>query len=416
MKRNIWIINHYATEMFRTGGGRHYWFAKELIKQGYNPIIICSNVYLTSTEQSVDVGKNGWKLFINDGVRYVMINTSIYQRNDLKRVRNMVDFYVGLRRYANKIMKIVKPDIIIGSSVHPLTCVAGIQIAKKYKIPVISEIRDLWPQELVDAGGIRENGLLAKLLYGLEHWIYKKSNAMVFTMEGAAQYIRDRKWDIENGGDIDLAKAHYINNGVCLEEFDKNLSEIHIEDPDLTDDSFRITYTGSIRKTNGIERLLDLGEKLKTIPDIRIMIYGDGDQVDALKKRIANDHLTNVYYKGRVDKKYIPYILSRSSLNILNYLSGDSFRYGCSNNKLFEYLAAGKPILCTVKMNYSIIGHYDCGTEVETDEEIEREVLRIYRGGRELQERLARNTRKAAEDFDFVRHTQALIEVINTLI
>ena len=414
MKKNVWIINHYATEMYRTGGGRHHWFARELIKQGYNPIIICSNVYYTTSTQSVDVGPKGYKLFEKDGISYLMIRTSIYEKNDLKRVRNIVEFYLHLRRHARRIAEMVRPDIIIGSSVHPLSCVAGIRIARKYRVPAISEIRDLWPEELI-GGGMNENGLPARLLFRLEHWIYRKSDALIFTMEGATQYLRDRKWDKESGGDLDLAKAHYINNGVCLEDFDRNLRETRLEDPDLEDDAFRITYTGSIRKTNGVDRLLDLGKKLKDFPDIRIMIYGDGDQVEALKKRIADEGLTNVRYKGRVDKQYIPYILSRSSLNILNYVSGESFHYGCSNNKLFEYLAAGKPILCTVKMNYSVIGRYDCGVEVESDEEIEREVLRIYRGGPALQEQLAKNTRAAAEDFDFARHTQKLIGIIESL-
>ncbi len=415
MKRNVWIINHYATEMYRSGGGRHHWFAKELVKNGYNPIIICSNVYYTTSDQSIPVGQNGYQLLEKDGIRYVMVKTSTYVRNDIKRVKNILDFYFHVLHLSKEIAGIAKPDIVIGSSIHPLACAAGIRIARRFNIPCISEIRDLWPEELIRDDGMNEKGLPARLLFALEHWIYKRSDALIFTMEGAAQYIRDRKWDFESGGDIDLNKVHYINNGVYLKEFDQNLQTYKVEDKDLEDDAFRITYTGAIRKTNGVERLIRLGRRLADIPDVKILIYGDGDHMDSIRQMIREENIHNVLLKGRVDKKYIPYILSKSSMNILNYTSGNSFYYGCSNNKLFEYLAAGKPILCTVRMNYSIIRKYDCGVEVETDDEIESEIRKVYKGRQEAVGNMSINARNVAKDYDFEKHTQSLINIISSL-
>ena len=57
--------------------------------------------------------------------------------------------------------------------------------------------------------------------------------------------------------------------------------------------------------------------------------------------KMKKENLKNVKFKGKVEKKYIPYILSKSNLNILNYKQADTWKYGGSQNKQFEYLASG---------------------------------------------------------------------------
>ena len=80
------------------------------------------------------------------------------------------------------------------------------------------------------------------------------------------------------------------------------------------------------------------------------------NQKGILEKRIAEEGLTNIKMKGFVNKQFIPYILSKSSVNILNYSNTQyNWSRGNSSNKLFEYMASGKPIISTVKMGYSII-------------------------------------------------------------
>src|SRR5699024_8385515 len=135
-----------------------------------------------------------------------------------------------------------KPDIILASSVHPLTMVAGILIGRRMKVPVICEVRDLWPEAIFFAGKTKENGLLGKILKAGEYWIYQKADMLVFTKEGDTDYIIENKWDIGQGGKIDLSKIYYINNGVDIESFEESIEKFPINDPDLTKDSFKVIY------------------------------------------------------------------------------------------------------------------------------------------------------------------------------
>ena len=177
----------------------------------------------------------------------------------------MLFFYHNLFPVANDYAKIDgKPDVIIASSVHPLTLVAGIKIAKILHIPCICEVRDLWPESLVAYGFIKRNSLLAKILYQGEKWIYKRANKLIFTMEGGKDYIIEQGWAEESGGPINLDKVYHINNGVDLEAFNYNKDNYVVEDMDLDNEqTFKVVYVGSIRRVNNVKRIIDGKKRLR---------------------------------------------------------------------------------------------------------------------------------------------------------
>lgn len=404
--------------MYKNKGGRHYWFAENLIKQGYDVTIFCANVFHNKTE-FIDTKNKKYATDNVNSIPFVFVKTTIALNNGLDRIKNMFIFYKNLFSVAKKYAKLNgKPDVIIASSVHPLTMVAGIKVAKKMKIPCICEVRDLWPEAIFSFNKLKEKSLLGKILISGEHWIYKKADALIFTKEGDTDYIKEKRWNLEQGGDIDLNKAHYINNGVDLEAFIKSMNEKVLNDNDLESECFNVTYVGSIRPVNNIGNILNAASLLKENKDIQFLIYGDGNEKLMLEKRVKDEGLTNVKMKGYINKEFIPYILSKSSVNILNYSQTQyNWSRGNSSNKLFEYMASGKPIISTVKMGYSIFEKYNCGLELENGnpQELANVILQIKDMSREEYEKLGNNARKGAEDFDFKVLTMKLINVINSL-
>lgn len=93
------------------------------------------------------------------------------------------------------------------------------------------EVRDLWPESLVEVGIIKRNSLIAKILYLGEKWIYKRADKLIFTMPGGLNYIQDREWD-----EIQIKKIININNGVDLDEYIANEENVLVEDKDLDED------------------------------------------------------------------------------------------------------------------------------------------------------------------------------------
>lgn len=198
---------------------------------------------------------------------------------------------------------------------------------------------------------------------------------------------------------------------------------MQLDDADLNDAArFNVTYVGTIRPVNNVGNLLDAAKILKAsggYDDVQFLIYGDGNQLQELKDRVQNEHLDSVKLKGFVNRQYVPYILSKSSVNMLNYAQSQyNWTRGNSSNKLFEYMASGKPIISTVHMGYSIIKRYHCGVELneDTPEELAKEIMRFHDMNAEERDQIGRNAREGANDFDFKVLTDKLVNVIESVV
>lgn len=414
--KNIWIFHHYATPPTMNGFTRPYNFGVNLNKVGYK-IKVFSASYLHFADVNLI---NNNELYITNNeteIPFIFLKTPSYG-NGLERILNMISYYKNLFKVTKEFIKSgEKPDLIIASSPHPLSMVAGIRIGKKLGIPCISEIRDFWPEVFFMGGKLKENSIIGKILIKGEHWIYKNSDAIIFLKEGDYTYITDKRWDKIQDGNIDLEKCYYINNGVNIEDFDFQIDNEKFDDCDLDNGKFNVIYAGAIRPVNNVGNILDAAKLLKENKNIQFLIYGDGNQLDILKNRIKDENITNVKMKGYVDKKYMPYVLNKSSVNILNYSQSKyNWSRGNSSNKLFEYMASGKPIISTVKMGYSPIDKYNCGISLEKDspEFLAEAVLEIFNMPDDKYNKMSNNAKQGAKDFDYKELTKKLISVMES--
>ena len=416
----VWIFNHYASSDYVDKGGRHYWISANLKKKGLKPVVFCCNKVHNSDRFCFN-NNNLMNESIDNktGVPFVFLRGRDYNGNGIQRVLNMLDYYWNLRRIAGEYAKNHgKPDIIYASSVHPLALIAGIQIAKKFGVRCVCEMRDLWPESIVAIGMASKNNPLIKALYWMEKWILKKCDALITTFEGGYDYI------IEKGYTkiVPKEKYYYINNGIDINEFDENVKNNVLSDEDLdNNNTFKVIYTGSLRIANGIEQLLGCAKELIDYKGIQFLVYGRGESDNQLKEIIKKEGLNNVHLKGAVEKKYIPYILSKGNVNMLNYNATVSalYKYGSSQNKLFEYLASGRPIISNTEISYDIIKKYNCGISSKTnldDKAYASALLSLVNADDNSYRMMCVNARKAAYDFDFKKHTDKLLKVFQDTI
>lgn len=414
MKSNVWIWNHYSTIMYFNKGGRHYWFAENLIKAGYNPTIFCSSIN-HYTDSHIDTKNQKFASEIVNDIPFVFVETIDYKGNGKKRILNMISFYRNLFPAAKKYaIENCKPDVILACSVHPLTLIAGIRVAKKFGVPCICEVRDLWPESIVAYGFLDRHSLLAKICYQGEKWIYKKANSVIMTWEGGSQYILDQGWEKQ----INLDKIKHISNGIMLDSFDKNSQDNQVSDPELDDKGYKnLVYAGSIGQVNNLGLLIEAAKIIRKKDEkIRFIIYGSGNEKEMLEHKCEEEGISNVFFKGRVEQKMLPSILKKSYANILHNSSTSLDKYGQSQNKLFEYLAAGRCVIQTYTTGYSILEKFECGVSVvnQNSEEVAETILQVCSDD-EKAEQMGQNARIAACDFDYKNLSNQLIEVIENV-
>ena len=402
--KKIWIINHYAEPPEGGKYLRHYNFAKKLVERGYDvTIFTASTIHNTKINNTDGVSPYIEKQI--DGIKFVFIKTSDYFGNSRDRVKNMLQYFFGVRKvYSN----FGTADVVYTSGPHPLAWLAAKYVAKKVGAKFIVETRDLWPETFVAMGRMGRNHPVAKVLYMIEKNVYKSADRLIFTFPGGSEYV-------ESLG-IDTSKVRYINNGIDLEDF-RDKTKIHFEDERYASDDFKVVFTGAMGRANAVDSLVKAAEIIqnKGISDIVVYLFGHGTEEEELKKYVNEHGLKNVIFMGKVAKDYIPNILKRADLNILSlaHLPG-LFKYGLSPNKLFEYFASGTPIISNVECGHDLLEKYGAGYTVKPVDPnyLAEGILDFYNMGKTEYVRYSKNALAAAEDFDFEILTDRLVECI----
>lgn len=404
--KKIWILNHYAAPPELGTGTRHYKFAEKLIKSGYQvKVFAASTIHNTDKNLIANTDRFLYKEF--SSIPFIFIKATDYSGNGKKRIKNMLDYAIGLMSVSKK-FDVEKPHVIYASSVHPLTWLAGYRLAKRYKAKFIAETRDLWPETLIAMGKMKKRSITAKLLYKLEKFIYEKADKLIFTFPGGKDYV--------DSIGLDSSKVRYINNGVDLSVFNDNKIKHTYEDHSLSSLKYKVIYTGSMGQANALNYLVMAAKLIeeKGFKDIQFILFGDGYKRKELEEYVNNNNITNVVFKGKVEKKYISNILSKADLNIITGKKIELYKYGLSPNKMFEYFASGKPIISNIECGYDLLEQYNCGVTVDggSAEALAEGIIKFFSMPKEKYNIYCNNALKAASDFDFSSLTQKLEEVI----
>lgn len=407
MKKVVWIVNEYnGPEGIRT---RQTILSQHLEEKGYEVYLICGSSDNKGGQNSI-VEKTKFKYVESDGARYYVIKTSDYRRS-YERVLVAIQFQYRLWKLRKQLPA---PDVIV-SDFAGLFGNVFLKWKKKYGTRVIYDILDLWPEGFVDMGYIKKKSLVAKFLYHLEHKSYREADGIIFSFQGGRDYIVDKGWSTEVGGDVDTSNIGYLNNGVDLETVDIQKDQYILEDADLDTELFKVIYLGSISAFNGLDVLVETAKRLQDNGNDRVMIlvYGYGNQEERLKEMVNEYGLKNIKFKGKLDKNYAMNLLSRGDLNIFTFTNSPLLKYGVSPNKLFMYFASGKPVLSMIKPAYDLVEEKKCGISVENNPDVVAETIVKFSRMDEVEYRtFCQNARQTAEEYDYNNLVDVLVNHI----
>lgn len=329
--RNVWILNHYSQEPGGPGGTRHFSLARHLGANSWKAWLIAASVEHNTGRQRLREDE-AHRLEDVDGVSFLWLKTPVYTGNGLSRVRNMLAYtWRVLAGLPGRMLP--RPDVVVGSTVHPLAAVAGLLLARRYRVPFVFEVRDLWPETLIDMGRLQRNSPVAKLMRLLERWLYANAAAIVTLLPRAADYI-------ETLG-IDRNKVVWIPNGADMADF-----------PPLPaptgGDGLTLMYLGSLGQANGVESIVQAMSRVKAAggTGIRLRIIGSGPRKQALEELARSLGVDDcVSFEAPVPKSQIPALAAQADAFVVNLLDLPLYRFGISLNKLFDYMAAGRPVV-----------------------------------------------------------------------
>ena len=347
--KTVWILNHYAQEPGGPGGTRHYSLARHLLDSNWRSVVIAASTEHNTGRQRLLAHENT-RLETFNGVPFLWVRTPEYEGNRIARIKNMLAYSWKAWLPATT-RQLPRPDVVIGSSVHPFAAVAGLLLARRFRVPFVFEVRDLWPQTLIDMGKLSSNGIPARLMKSLEKWLYRKAAKIIVLLPRAQNYI------VPLG--IPKNQIVYIPNGV-------EVGEIPI--PANQSSAFTLMYFGAHGQANGLENVLQALHHLNLHNGkglaIRLRLIGDGPAKPRLMKIAKELKLTNVSFEPPVSKNAISKLASSADAFIFNLIDADVFKYGISSNKLFDYLAANRPIILAGNIPQNPVAESNSGITV----------------------------------------------------
>ena len=355
MKSNIWYISKYANIAPYGANSRHANFCKIFseAKNGYKVRLITSNS--SHLKDTLPQFSSSYKDMEFDGYHVTWVNTPNYTKAaSIKRILSWFwfEFFVILMAF-NK--KYEKPDVVIASSLSIMSVLSGCFYKKFYKAKFIFEVRDIWPQTLIDLNGMTTKHPLVWFLDKVESLGYRYADEIVGTMPGLYIHVEE-KVGLGN-------KVNFIPQGVSLKfhsDSQEKVDEQFIEDF-IPKNKFIVTYAGTLGKANAMECVIKAAEILdkEGNNEIVFLIVGKG----GLKKELMElaSHLGNVIFAPAVKKEQVQHILSLSDLLVASVRDEGIYKYGISLNKFVDYMYSKKPVLCMFSGYQSMLNEAECG-------------------------------------------------------
>lgn len=266
-----------------------------------------------------------------------------FRRGYSGRALSQIGWAQNLRRHFREIDK---PDLVMGVTVPLWIAWPLVAARRRWRIPAILEVRDLWPEAIVRMG-IAPSYHPAVLGMGmLERWAYRNVDHIVTIFEGQKANIASRH--LKPAEKIDV-----IPHGVMLDAYEKVPATARTEiraQLGVSLDQRLVIYAGSHGPIYNLTTLIDAATALRDRPDIHFVSIGEGWERQRLAAEVERRGLTNIRFLGPVPASEVPAWLSAADIacSVVNprALTGWNDRTrGAFRNAMFDYAAARLPVV-----------------------------------------------------------------------
>lgn len=341
---NIWIVNEGEPLPMLTGNGRMMrggtladYFSNEKnnhVTWWFSTFLHYEKRFYINEDKDIDLKDN-------------LLLKLLHVKNAYKK-NISIDRILYCRNLANKfkgsIKKVNTPDLIYCSWPLIELSYVCVKFGKEHNIPVIIDIRDLWPDIFIQPLP-KIIKPLGKIIINL---VYLKKTK--FVMQNATQIIGMMPTSLSFS--LSYGRLSNENDKTIYLAYKRNEFNINVKNEasswflslNLPKTKLTIVYSGSINNRidnqNSIQLLADY--IVKNDLDIKILLCGSGSYVEDLKKIIINNN--KVYYLGFLCPSYLDVVLKNSSIGLLTYRNTSDFENSLPT-KVGEYLSYGLPIL-----------------------------------------------------------------------
>jgi glycosyltransferase involved in cell wall biosynthesis len=334
MKR-VLLIHQAFVSPEEGGGTRHFEFARYCSQRDISFTIVCSDTSYLSGSKRIARIKSVKEERI-DGIRILRAYTlPTLHRGFGWRLLSFFSFMFTSFRAACKAGPV---DVVMGTSPPIFQACSAWLLSVIRRKPFLLEIRDLWPEFAIDMG-VLKNSFLIRLSRGLEWFLYRAADHILVNSPAYRDYLLDKG--------IGADKISVIPNGVDPSLFKPESTGEAVRQRYGLNGKFIATYAGALGMANDIPVILKAAARLRGMMDIHFMLVGDGKMRPQLEAMAEQMQLNNVTFTGVVSKTEMPDYLAAADVCLATLMPIPMFKTTYPN-KVFDYMAAGRPTVLAI--------------------------------------------------------------------
>ncbi len=382
----LFFSQYYSPEI-NAPAHRMSFFAKHLSKKGDDVTVICEPPNYPEREL-FEGYENKWRsINQEDGVKVVRSWVHITKKKTfIPRIINYASylissFFAGLHE---------DPDVIFVTS-PPFPALASAWLLSKIKrVPLVLDIRDIWPDSAVSVG-MMNKGLLFKFLQWWEKKFYKSAEKIVVNAKGIGKRLTKEKGVPED-------KIKFLPNGAEIEMFDPQAQGKKLNQEFNIKNKYVVLFTGLIGLAQDPEVIVKAANILKNEKEIFFLIVGDGPKRKECLELIDKYNLENIIMPGSYPREEMPKFVARADACLATHKKDDLFK-DVIPSKIFDYMAGARPIIINSQgEGVRIVKEAECGINIPpaSPQEMADAILNLYHDFAKARD-YGKNGRKYAE-------------------
>ena len=299
-----------------------------------------------------------------DGIRVVRVWTYLAaNKGKRRRALNFLSYMVTATIAGILICR--RPHVLIATSPQFFCGWAGVLTSFIRRIPLVLEIRDIWPESLHAVGAVTKSSVI-NFLEQLEQRMYARARRIVTVGEGYKEQL------IARG--VEAGKIDIVTNGVDRELFNtRACGKAFRARYKINESDFVVSYVGTIGMAAGLEVVLRVARALKerSRHEVKLVLVGDGANRAQLQRAARAEKLDNIIFTGRLDKSDVPDAIAAADACLVHLRKKELFE-SVLPSKIFEAAGMKKPIILGVKGHAAaLVQRANAGICVEPESETE---------------------------------------------
>lgn len=323
--KKVLVLNQFALPRSEGGGTRHFDLFSRL--PDWSPRIVAGN-------------RNHYSQRVFETDEPIFRLVSLPEGSSGGGRSRLMSWFTYVRKAAWLGLRARQLDLVYASTPHLLTPLAGWLVSTVRRVPFVVEVRDLWPETFVSAGVLREGSLQHRALALLERWIMRRADHLVVVTDGWEEHFAALG--------VPAGRVTVIKNGTEVSDFavTETKEELRARWGIRGITAIFSGAHGAHGTQNGIPSIIEAAAEL---PDVNFLFVGDGPGKAPAIELATSLGLTNVEFRDPVSKAELPSLLAACDIGLQTLAPLAIFRQGISPNKLFDYMAAGLPVVSNAR-------------------------------------------------------------------